>query len=283
MLVAFGVLAAIFVVLDEAAGVHVHAPLFAATAATATPTATPGTVTPTPSSAATTPSPSAAVTTAPGRTATATPGSHTTATASTPTATTQAPATATQTATAAPPTQTATPLPTPPGGITPPRYGALPNYTNNTSFSPAMLQTLDERIIALTNDERARHNLAPLTESESLDIIAASRSQDMIQRHYFDHYDPTGPVDAQGHHAAAVQELLQRNNISYAEVGENLIGNTGFPLDNNTPQQVVNAWMHHPEHRANILHAAYTTIGVGMAAENEQNTLRVVITQIFIR
>ena len=59
----------------------------------------------------------------------------------------------------------------------------------------------------------------------------------------------------QGHHIAAIQELLARNNVAYSEVGENLIGDTGYALDAGTPQQAVRAWMHSPEHRANILHA----------------------------
>lgn len=285
MLVAFAVLAAIFVALDTAAGVNIRTPqLLAATSATHTPT---------PSATTIAPSPTSAVTGTPGATpfaASATPASG--APSATPGATAPAtpapdttPATAPPNASATsilPPTGTATPMPTPPGGVTPPRYGTLTNYVNNTSFSVAFMQTLDERIIALTNQERASHNLPALGESEALDVIAAARSQDMVQRSYFDHYDPTGPIDAQGRHAAAVVELLDRNNIPYTEVGENLIGNTGFPLDDTTPRQVVNAWMHHPEHRANILHAGYTTIGVGMAAQNEQNTLRVVITQIFV-
>ena len=181
------------------------------------------------------------------------------------------------------PTVTATPWPTPPGGVSPPHYGTSLNYVNNTPFAPAFLTALDRRIIAMTNQQRTAHGLAPLTENNDLDIIAAARSQDMVKRHYFSHFDPTGPPDATGHRPAAVQELLERNNIAYAEVGENLIGNTGFPLNNGTPAQVVGAWMKHPEHRANILHASYTNIGVGIAAEMEPAGLRVIITQVFIR
>lgn len=263
MVIAFAALGALFLVLDSAAGLHVSVP---ALLAASTPTATPRpSATPTPRPSPTPP-------------------------ASTPTAGAAAPLSGTATAAAILPTSpaiptgtTATPLPTPPGGISPPIYGTLPNYTNNTTFSPTFMQSLDAKIIALTNDERARRGLSKLSEDSTLDIIAAARSQDMVKRRYFDHYDPTGPVDAQGHPTAAVQELLSRNGVSYTEVGENLVGNTGFPLDQGTPQQVVQAWMHHTEHRDNILHPSYTLIGVGMAAENQSNGLRVVITQIFLR
>lgn len=263
MVVAFAALGALFLVLDSAAGLHVSIPaLLAASSPTATPRPT---MTPTPR-----PSP--------------------TSLTSTPTVGASAPLSGTATAAAALPTSpatptatTATPLPTPPGGISPPIYGTLPNYTNNTTFSSTFMQSLDTQIITLTNDERAKRGLSKLAENSTLDIIAAARSQDMVKRKYFDHYDPTGPVDAQGHPTAAVQELLTRNGVSYTEVGENLVGNTGFPLDSGTPRQVVQAWMRHTEHRDNILRSGYAMIGVGMAAENQPNGLRVVITQIFLR
>jgi uncharacterized protein YkwD len=254
MLVMFAVLAALFAAIDMAAGVPLGLPIFSSAAGTRTPTAV--------VTAARTPSATARATITGTVMATSTPP--------TPTAT-------------ASPTASPTEMPTPPGGVSPPHYGTQLNYTNNTSFSPAFLGALRERIIELTNRQRAAHGLAALTESTDLDIIAASRSQDMIQRGYFGHFDPTGPLDAQGHRPAAVQELLERNNIAYAEVGENLIGDTRVPLNANTPAQVVRAWMGHPEHRANLLHPTYTTIGVGIAAENRSDGLHVVIAQVFIR
>jgi uncharacterized protein YkwD len=306
MLVTFAAIGAVFVVLDTASGLRL--PAFSAAARltstpTPRPTATPPAPTDTPRlpATATMPSTAAAPSSTPAgqlATATATPSlaptlSATAAAATpastatpppatvTPSATTGATATAPVTATA-PATTTATVLPTPPGGITPPIYGTALNYPNNTTFAPAFMATLDKRIIVLTNAQRTAHGLAPLVESGTLDVLAASRSEDLVKRDYFDHYDPTSPLDAQGHHIAAIQELLARNNVPYSEVGENLIGDTGYALDNGTPQQAVQAWMRSPEHRANILHAGYTSIGVGMAAEDQSDGLRVVITQVFL-
>lgn len=266
MLIAFAVLGAFFIALDSASGVHVRLPsLFVASGPGRTPTPHPTAARATPR-----PSPSPTIGTV-SPTSTASAGITGTATA---TATSTAPIS---------PTTTPSPFPAPPGGITPPHYSVLLDFPNNTSFTPAFMRSLDTRIIALTNDQRAAHGLGKLTESTALDFIAAARCEDMIARSYFDHYDPTGAVDAQGRHAAAVQELLARDDIAYTEVGENLVGNTDLPLDARSPGQVVRAWMNHPEHRANILHAAYTTIGVGMAAQNQATGLRVIITQVFVR
>ncbi len=262
MLVVFAVVGAFFIALDNMAGVHVNASIPFLSA-----------VTPTVTRAAGGPPASSPTGAASRATATATLTSTLSVTPS---------ATATPDVTPIP-AASATPWPTPPGGITPPRYGVQPNYLNNTSFTAAFAQSVDASIISLTNAERSKRGLSVLAENQMLDIIAAARSQDMIKRNYFDHFDPTGPLDQQGRHIAAVQELLTRNSITYSEVGENLIRNTGFPLSTATAAQVVRAWMNHPEHRANILHPSYTTIGVGLAAQNQPAGLRVVITQIFIR
>ena len=202
----------------------------------------------------------------------------------TPTATlTSTPSGGATTDTQTPPVASTSPFPTPPDGVTPPRYGTLPNYPNNTPFTSMFLQSIDTSIITLTNEQRAAHGLGALVEDKSLDVIAASRSEDMVKRDYFDHFDPTGPVDTLGHRIAAVQELLARNGITFSEIGENLVRNTGLPLNNDTPAQVVQAWMNHREHRANILNPGFTRIGVGVAAENQPAGVRVVITQLFMR
>ncbi len=200
------------------------------------------------------------------------------------TATAAATASVTATTGATPPTGLtgATPAPVMAPDTTPPHYGLFYAYANNTAFAPDDLRLLSTHIIALTNDQRANDNLALLTENDRLDIIAAARSEDMVQRHYFDHFDPTGPLDGNGHHAAAVVELLARNGIPYAEVGENLIDRSGYALDDGTPRQVVTAWMNHPEHRDNILRGSYTQVGVGIATDLGPDGLRVVVTQVFL-
>ncbi len=299
MVVVFAGLAALFVGLDGAAGVHPPSPLFAAGSQQGTSTGgttalssrtppvgaearTATVITGAPSLATTTTTP-AALSSATGTTEAASV-SVTAAAAGTPSATDTAPASVTTTGTLTPTTTgtvtaTGTVSAT---GDTPPHYGALLNYPNNTQFTPAFMQSLAEQTIALTNAQRTAHGLPTLSESGQLDIIAASRSQDQIQRQYCGHYDPTGPVDANGKHAAAVQELLTRDGVSYTEVGENLICRAGYALTTATPRALVDSWMQHPEHRDNILHAGYTMIGIGMAAKDEPDGLHVIVAQVFV-
>jgi uncharacterized protein YkwD len=296
MVVVFAGLAALFVGLDGAAGVHPPSPLFAAGSRRRVSIATPAAGTTALSSrtppvgaeartaTVTTGAPSLApITTTPAALSSATgtmgiaPASVTAPAAGTSSATDTTPsASVTTTGTV---TATGTVSAT---GDTPPHYGALLNYPNNTRFTPAFMQSLAEQTIALTNAQRVAHGLPTLSESGQLDIIAASRSQDQIQRQYCGHYDPTGPVDANGKHAAAVQELLTRDGVSYTEVGENLICRVGYALNTATPHALVDSWMQHPEHRDNILHTGYTMIGIGMAAKDEPDGLHVIVAQVFV-
>jgi len=289
MVVAFAGLAALFVALDGAAGVHPPSPLFAAGLQQRTPTATPTTILATPRGTSTSADQiHASVTgTTPPRSTTAVSNANAGPTATLPPASTSVTSTTPAVTATGTLTPSGTGTVTPSGtvtttGDTPPHYGALLNYTNNTQFTPAFMQSLAEQIIALTNAQRTAHGLPTLSENGQLDIIAASRSQDQIQRQYCGHYDPTGPVDANGRHAAAVQELLTRDGVSYTEVGENLICRAGYTLNTATPRALVDSWMQHPEHRDNILHAGYTMIGIGMAAKDEPDGLHVIVAQVFV-
>ena len=68
---------------------------------------------------------------------------------------------------------------------------------------------------------------------------------------YFDHTSPTygSPFD-----------MLKKFGISYKSAGENIA--QGY----STPEAVVNGWMNSSGHRANILNASFTHMGVGYDA-----------------
>ena len=101
------------------------------------------------------------------------------------------------------------------------------------------------------NVERAKYGLAALTEDASLTRTARMKSQDMHDNRYFDHNSPTygSPFD-----------LMKAQGIRYRTAGENIA--MGYA----TPEAVVSAWMNSSGHRANILNASYTKIGVGYVA-----------------
>ncbi|MFJ5623801.1 CAP domain-containing protein [Peribacillus loiseleuriae] len=133
------------------------------------------------------------------------------------------------------PTQTQTPPP----ASTP---------TNSGTPTSSSISQFEKEVVELTNAERAKSGLKALTIDTELSKVARAKSQDMKDRNYFDHTSPTygSPFD-----------MMKQFGISYSSAGENIAkGQT-------TPQQVVQAWMNSEGHRANILNASYTHIGVG--------------------
>ena len=73
----------------------------------------------------------------------------------------------------------------------------------------------------------------------------------MADNRYFSHTSPTYGTPFQ---------MIKAFGLSYRTAGENIA------YGQRTPQQVVDGWMNSSGHRANILNAAYTQIGVGYVA-----------------
>ncbi|MDE2019598.1 MAG: hypothetical protein KGJ13_04605 [Patescibacteria group bacterium] len=108
-----------------------------------------------------------------------------------------------------------------------------------------------EGVIVDTNTERQKNgDLPPLEENAALDTIAALRLGDMFAKQYFAHVSPSG---------SSAMTVASSVGYQYIALGENLaLGNF------NGDQGVVTAWMGSPGHRANILNARYTQIGVAV-------------------
>ncbi|MBI0578895.1 SafA/ExsA family spore coat assembly protein [Neobacillus cucumis] len=111
-------------------------------------------------------------------------------------------------------------------------------------------KSIENQVIQLTNQERAKNGLKPFTPDWELSRVARYKAMDMRDKNYFSHTSPTygDPFT-----------MIKNFGISYRAAAENIAaGQT-------TPQEVVNAWMNSPGHRANILSTSTTRIGVGYA------------------
>lgn len=117
--------------------------------------------------------------------------------------------------------------------------------------SSSSVSAYEKKVVELTNVERAKQGLAPLTLDTELSKVARTKSQDMKNKNYFDHNSPTygSPFD-----------MMKSFGISYRAAGENIA------MGQTTPEQVVQAWMDSPGHRANIMNSSFTHIGVGYVA-----------------
>ena len=162
--------------------------------------------------------------------------------------------TATPAATAKPtatPAVTATPVVTTKPVETPVATEAPAATKKPELSSDADNLSYEKQVVELVNEQRAAYGLNPLTLSSKLSDVARLKSQDMHDNNYFSHTSPTygSPFD-----------MMKTFGISYRTAGENIA--KGYA----TPQAVVTAWMNSEGHRANILNANYTTIGVGYVA-----------------
>ena len=107
-----------------------------------------------------------------------------------------------------------------------------------------------QEVVNLTNNERAKAGLKALQIDTKLTQSAQAKSQDMKDKNYFSHTSPTygSPFDQ-----------MKSFGVSYKSAAENIA------MGQRTAAEVVDAWMKSPGHKANIMNASYTHIGVGLS------------------
>lgn len=136
------------------------------------------------------------------------------------------------------------------------------NVGDKITISENEQQAVEEQVVSLVNKERAKEGLAPLTINWELARVAKYKSQDMHDKKYFSHTSPTygSPFD-----------MMKSFGISYKAAGENIAkGQT-------SATQVMDGWMNSSGHRANIMDAKFTHIGVGYVKDGNY------WTQMFIK
>lgn len=134
---------------------------------------------------------------------------------------------------------------------------ANPNliYPGQVLAIPQVADTVlqyEAEVVRLVNGIRAENGLKALTANWELSRVARYKSEDMARGGYFSHTSPT---------YGSPFQMIRSFGLSYRSAGENIA------YGQRTPAAVVDAWMNSSGHRANILSASYTQIGVGYCAE----------------
>lgn len=101
-------------------------------------------------------------------------------------------------------------------------------------------------VLGLVNEERAKAGLNALTLDASSQEAANVRAVE-IQKS-FSHTRPNG---------SGFSTALTEAGVRYTASGENIA------YGQNSPQEVMSGWMNSSGHRANILNASFTSIGIG--------------------
>jgi uncharacterized protein YkwD len=121
-------------------------------------------------------------------------------------------------------------------------------------------------VVQLTNAERANLGESSLRRNSTLDKAAQMKAQHMANNEYFSHYAPDG---------TSPWYWFDKSGYTYAHAGENLA------IHFTDSDEVVEAWMNSPTHRANIVGSQYTEIGVGTAKGKFDGYDTVYVVQLF--
>lgn len=107
----------------------------------------------------------------------------------------------------------------------------------------------EKQVLTLLNQERSKGGLSPLKGDYSqLNASARTKAKDMAENNYFSHQSPTlgSPFDQ-----------MRSMGVKYSAAGENIA------QGQQTPQEVIQAWMNSEGHRKNIMSPEFTHCGVG--------------------
>lgn len=106
--------------------------------------------------------------------------------------------------------------------------------------------TYVEQVVQLVNKERVKAGLKELVLDREIGKAAAIRAEEIEKS--FSHTRPNG---------SNFSTVLKESGIRYRSAGENIA------WGQRSPEEVMNGWMNSEGHRANILNAKFTKIGVG--------------------
>ncbi|MGC4020165.1 MAG: CAP domain-containing protein [Muricomes sp.] len=112
-----------------------------------------------------------------------------------------------------------------------------------------------QQVVDLVNKERAKAGLSPVKADATIQSAAQVRAKEIEKS--FAHTRPDG---------SSFSTALTQKGVKYQGAGENIA------WGQKSPEQVMNGWMNSAGHRANILNAKYTKIGVG-CYQNASGTL----------
>lgn len=121
-------------------------------------------------------------------------------------------------------------------------------------------------LIDLTNESRVAYNESPLTRSPILDQAAELKAGDMSQLGYFAHNSPTG-----------VTPWFWFKKVGYVFLyaGENLA------INFTDANEVRDAWLASPLHRANLLNVKFKEIGMATVSGVYKDGPTIYVVQLF--
>jgi uncharacterized protein YkwD len=118
----------------------------------------------------------------------------------------------------------------------------------SVSVSPSA--PVQQQVLSLVNENRRRGGCGELTLDRRLIDAAYGHAADMARRGYFAHESPNGE---------GAGDRVQDAGYKWSRYGENIA------RGQESPYEVVDGWMHSPEHRENIMDCQLHQMGIGLA------------------
>lgn len=122
------------------------------------------------------------------------------------------------------------------------------------------------KLIELTNKEREKLGLSPVSENPALDKAAVLKAQNMFSENYWAHFAPSGKTP---------WDFILGAGYKFTYAGENLAKNF-YGSD-----KVVSAWMASPTHKENLLNPKYQDIGIAVVEGVLNGQRTTLIVQMF--
>ena len=114
------------------------------------------------------------------------------------------------------------------------------------------LEASERATFCLINRERTRRGIRKLRRNPRLDLASRRHARSMAARNFFEH----------GNFVGRIRSANYLRGARGWRLGENIAWGSGVL---SSPDEIVDAWMHSPGHRANILQRAFREIGIGIA------------------
>lgn len=109
-------------------------------------------------------------------------------------------------------------------------------------------------IVECINENRKAEGLTEVVLDIDITQVSQAYSEELASNNY---------LDTKGKDGSTVETRLEDGGIVFESASENLA------KGNYSPQVIANAWMSSQKHKANILNAAFSKVGVGITIDND--------------
>lgn len=121
-------------------------------------------------------------------------------------------------------------------------------------------------LVDLANNDRVSNSLSLLTVNPVLESAAQLKAEDMAAKGYFAHYGPDG---------SSPWDWMKKAGYDFVYAGENLA------IDFTDSEDVNEAWLESPTHRANIMNSKFTEIGIATVKGTYNGRKTIYVVQMF--